>query len=471
MAAALFALVAAPAAAQEAAPDPLLLVDRPGLTVRAHLGAGVNAVVESGLFWDLASIFSPQARYEPDRAWLEGYVEPGLSFEAALADGVLAYGRISTVISGTAGEDAYAIGDTGRATLEQGHLGLRFGAPGAPVSLDLSAGRQDYRAGTGMLIANGGSNGFERGALKLGPRKAWETTAIARARAGIFSADLFYLDANELSDNDSETRIVGGTLRADPREGTYLGATLATVQRSRSPYVRAVPGGPPAILPGARDGLSFVDVFARAEPLPDAVPGLWVSAEGAYEWNDRIDLAAVGGRVEIGRVFSELPWRPTLSYAYQGFSGDDPATARLERFDPLFYEGSPRAWATGSKSSMVFINTNVQAHLLTLALAPSPRDILTFRYAHIRAVELRSPLQFGQATRVAASGGAPALVAGVTHPHLSDDLFVEYTRVVTPNAFLTVGASVSFPGEGIDRVAGGRAPAWVGGFANLVIEY
>ena len=120
----------------------------------------------------------------------------------------------------------------------------------------------------------------------------------------------------------------------------------------------------------------------------------------------------------------------------QSFSGDDPSTARLERFDPLYYEGSPGAWASGSKASMVFINTNVRALQARLELRPTPRDIVTVYVAHLRANELRSPLQFGQATRVDIADGVSSIIAGVTHPHLSDDLFVKYTRVVNPNTCL-----------------------------------
>lgn len=160
----------------------------------------------------------------------------------------------------------------------------------------------------------------------------------------------------------------------------------------------------------------------------------------AVEWNDRIRLHASGGRAEVGFV-SNAAWRPKITLGYQSFSGDDPNTPQLERFDPLNYEGSPGAWATGSKSSMVFINTNVRAIQRTLELAPSPRDFIALYLAHVRANELRSPLQFGQATRV------------------------EYTDGVT------AGFSASFPGPGIDRLLGKHAPVWTGWLVNVVFTY
>jgi hypothetical protein len=59
----------------------------------------------------------------------------------------------------------------------------------------------------------------------------------------------------------------------------------------------------------------------------------------------------------------------------------------------------------------------------------------------------------------------------VTDAHLSDDFYLEYTRVLAPNAFLTGGAGVSIPGEGIRELRGGERDLWSGAFVNLVIRF
>jgi hypothetical protein len=61
---------------------------------------------------------------------------------------------------------------------------------------------------------------------------------------------------------------------------------------------------------------------------------------------------------------------------------------------------------------LVFIYSDVQWHGLALGVQPTPKDALTLRYAHIRANELRSPIQFGQATRVELAGGTANVFAG-----------------------------------------------------------
>ncbi len=452
--------------------DPMLLHEGDRLTLRAHLQAGINLVSEHHLFWDLAETTAPDSGFDSDADWLEAYVKPGLSFERAFGGGTVLYGKISGVASATLGTDAYDASDTGRATLEEAYLGLRRTASGG-LGLDVVLGARELKLGTGMLVANGASSGFERGALKFGPRKAWERSLVARVFRGGLAATAFYLDANELPSNNTDTELAGADLRFDGGDGSYLGLTYLEVLESGSPYPQASPGGAgaPTIVDGGRDGLNAVNLYARTPPVEGARQNAFFALDLAFEWNDRIDMEAWAGRVQAGVSFDALTGSPQLTYSYQVFSGDDPNTPELERFDPLFYEGSPSAWATGSKSSMVFINSNVRAHGLALRLNPSSRDTVTLRAAHIRVDERLSPVQFGQATRVDFGDGVPTVISGVTEAHLSDDFFIEYSHVINRNTFLTAGFSISFPGSGIRTTVAGETPEWTGGFLNVVINY
>ncbi|HWD14663.1 alginate export family protein [Pseudochrobactrum sp. sp1633] len=450
----------------------MLLYDADGLKIRAHLQAGLNGVAEQNLFWNFADSFAPSSDYNPRKQWLEGYIKPGISFNNDLNERLHLYGKASAVASGTLGIDAYDTGNTGRITLEEAYLGVRT-EMSAGTSLDFSYGPREYKVGTGMLIANGGNSGFERGALKFGPRKAWKSAAIAKLSYDGFNATGFYLQPNELPDSSSNTQFLGTELRYNWGTESFAGITYGHVVKSNSAYPKAAPDGigAPSILPDAREGLNFINAYAIGKPLPNIIENLIAGGEYAYEWNDQINLSAWAGRVYIGYNFTDAVWSPELAVAYQTFSGDDPHTSRLERFDPLFYEGNPSSWSTGSKSSMVFINSNVSAYLVSLRVKPTERDALTLRYAHIRANELLSPIQFGQGTRVETNDGVPNPIAGVTSHHLSDDVFLEYNRVLNSHTYLTVGFSVSFPGSGIDSMINGKAPIWTGGFANVVVNF
>ena len=246
--------------------------------------------------------------------------------------------------------------------------------------------------------------------------------------------------------------------------------TYVDVLNSDTPYPQAAPGGvgAPTVTPGAREGTRTLGVYGKTTPFAGTLENWAFTGELALQRNDRIDLDAWAGRVTAGYTFADAPWTPAVTLGYQTFSGDDPDTSALERFDPLYYQGSPSAWATGSKSASTFINSNVNALTLTAQVKPTRQDTWTLRYAHIRANELNSPVQFGQATRVDVDGN---VVSGVTDAHLADDLFVEYSRIITRNTFLTAGFSASFPGAGIDNVTGGSADPWTGGFVNVVVNF
>ena len=462
----LFLLGATTAQAQDS--DPMLFYSGDGLEVRTHLQFGLNAVVERELFWDLAANTAPTAAFDPNTEWLETYVKPGVSFEYQLDSGATLYGKLSAVASYTLGTDAFDTGDTGATTLEEAYLAVRRNLANG-LSYDVSLGPRELVLGTGMLVANGATSGFERGALKFGPRKAWETAAITRLSQGNLTGTAFYLDPNEMPSKDASNEIAGLDLRYAAPQGGYLGATFVEVLNSGSPYPKANPGAAqPSVIDGAREGTTAVNIYGKTNPMSGALENWTFTGDVAIERNDAIDLEAWAGRVTAEYAWQDMPWSPSLTYSYQTFSGDDPETPQLERFDPLFYQGSPSAWATGSKSASTFINSNVNAHSLALRVTPSPMDTLTLRYAHIRANELNSPVQFGQATRVDEEG---TVVVGVTDAHLVDDIFLEYNRIINPNTFLTSGISASFPGEGIKNVAGNDAPTWTGVFINVVFNY
>ena len=456
----------------DAADDQTLLFDENGLEIRWHLQAGVNVVREVNLFWDLSETFAPESDFDPDTSWVETYAKGGFSFRKTFDNGGVFYGKLTGVGSYTAGTDAFDASNTGRITLEDAYLAYRTGSSFFPT-VDVSLGPRELVLGTGMLIANGGSSGFERGALKFGPRKAWEQAAFARITANGITATPYYIAPNELPSNDGHNKLAGLDVRYDDPRGGFLGLTYINVFKSETSYPKAAPGGigPPEILQGGRRDTNALDLYGRTNPFEGPLENWFFTGDFAYEWNDRIDMRAWAGRARVGYEFKNIGWTPRLTYTYQTFSGDNPDTPQLERFDPLYYEGSPGAWATGSKSSMVFINSNVNASELALQVQPTERDTFTLRYSHIRANELNSPLQYGQATRVELTGGTQNVVTGVTRYHLSDDVFLEYNRVINKNAFFNAGLSASFPGAGIKELVGEDAPVWVGGFANVVVNF
>ena len=247
-------------AAARAQSSPVTLRQSNDLTVTGHFQGGVNLVAEHNLFWDFGSTVAGVTDFDPNAEWLEAYLKPGVTFERRMGERAAFYGGLSSVASMTIGTDAFDAGDTGRVTLEEGYLGWRYKAD--QTTFDLSVGPRAFKAGTGMLIEAGGSSGFSRGALKLGPRKAWGFAVLGEVIHGKFKGTGFYLDPNESPDNDSGNRLAGVDFRYDSTPNALIGLTAGKVIESESPYPKAPPGGVgiPSIIPGARDGLEFVNL-------------------------------------------------------------------------------------------------------------------------------------------------------------------------------------------------------------------
>lgn len=447
----------------------LILVEKDKLKVQAHIQFGMNGVAETNLFWNLADV--PTLDFDSDPEWLESYLKPGISFKIMKGTKSTFFGKISGVGSYTLGVDAFDARNTGRVTLEEAYLGYRL-ILSDNTQMVVSLGSQELKLGTGMLISNGASSGFERGALKFGPRKAWQRSLFAELNFKKLQNRLFYIEPNELPSNNTDNQLAGVDLNYMVAADKFIGFSYIKVLQSMAPYPKAALDGegPPVITPGDRKGLNAINLYTKTRPFKDKMSQLFVALDLAYQWNERINMKAWGGRTQIGYDLNEIIWRPTVMYTYQVFSGDDPATVGQERFDPLYFEGNPSAWSTGSKSSMVFINSNVQSHGLSLRLILPKKNILTLRYAHISAQQLLSPIQFGQATRVEFSEDIPTVISGVTNRKLADDFFLEYNRIINQNIYFNAGFSISFPGKGIRSIVGNTSN-WTGGFVNIVFNY
>lgn len=453
------AILPCAAQAQQQQEGSVTIVDRDGFKLTFGADIGLQAVTQSNAFWSLGLTFAPGSGYNQSPTWGETYVKPFLAFSADIGS-MEAYGKLSLVASANVGTDVFDIGDASTVDLEDAFVGLRNG------TFDLSIGSQPYQLGTGMLIADGGGDGFERGGIIFGPRRAWELAAIGRITQGQAKFEAFYLDARELDSGDTKTTIAGLSTTYEFAQGRSMGLAFAVVPESEQLWIQAAPGGvgAPQFIPNGRDGLRFVTgwgTWAVDERLN-------LAADFAYQWNDLQNMSAWAGRVQATYSFPEARFQPRIGYTFQTFSGDDPATSDLERFDPLFYDGSPAAWGSGSNASLVFLNTNISAHQIWMSATLSPRDFFTMRYYHVRANELFSPLQFGQATRLITPSSL-TVVTGVADSHLSDDLYFEYTRVVRDNAFLTAGVGISEPGKGMRAI--GAVDTWVGGYVNFVVKF
>jgi hypothetical protein len=59
------------------------------------------------------------------------------------------------------------------------------------------------------------------------------------------------------------------------------------------------------------------------------------------------------------------------------------------------------------------------------------------------------------------------IVSGFPKHDLSQELYAEYTRVLSPNLFVTGGLAAAFPHSGVRAIAPQGAWLWYGALVNL----
>lgn len=461
----LAALVALTAVAANAAAGETVAKGRAKVTFGVE--AGVQGSYGTWAFWGLGQTFAPDADYPSTHNWLETYLKPTLVADYAASDRVTLYGGGGLTGSATIGTDYFESGDTGTVLVGSGYVGLRLAPGESGLGLDVSAGKQEYRIGNRLLLSTGGGNGFERGGVTTFPHRAWGMTGIVRASWRGLTVDGFYLEPDLLESSDTGDRLLGAKAEWAKAPGQFVGASYFEFVRSTAPY----PQAPVSIVENGRDGMGTLSAYWKLERTQGALAGWSFLGEVARQSNGRIGMEAWGGGVEVGYRFQRARWTPRLSYSPRYFSGDDPATPdRLERFDGLYWDGSPATWSSGSNGALAFYNSNVVVQRLRLELVLSPRDLANAYFFDVRAAETNSPIQFGQAARPSGGGSQVQIVAGVPEKPLSRDLYFEYVRVASQHVFVTAGLALSFPGDGL-RAVTTEPHDWLGALVNVTIKY
>jgi hypothetical protein len=151
-----------------------------------------------------------------------------------------------------------------------------------------------------------------------------------------------------------------------------------------------------------------------------------------------------------------LPFAPKFTYHYASFSGDDPETETYERFDPMFWGNGLDNWWFGANGAYSWLNANLLVHRVIVDAYFSARDIVQLQYVHASVDEVNSAVQFGQGARFTSG----QILVGVPEPELSDEIYLQYSRVVTPKLIATGFVSHSIPGDGLKATAVQGTDSW-----------
>ena len=293
--------------------------------------------------------------------WFEGYVKPALSAAYTLDSSSVVYGKVSVVGERTYGSVPEQFGhDVSSFGPEDAYIGWRSGNSLRGLgdnALDLTLGRSQYRLGHGFLLWDGAAEGGTRGGYWTNARKAFEFAAIGKLKPGPHTVETFYLDKDELEENDSGTRLWGTNYEYRFGPETTVGVS----------YLKLFAN---ADLKPGRDGLNVFNVRTYAAPFA-ARPQLSFEFEYASERNGDA-LNSNAWTLQGAYEFTEVTWKPKVTYRYAYFQGDDPSTPANENFDPLllgFYDWG--TWWQGEIAGEYFLsNSNLKSHLVRIHATP-----------------------------------------------------------------------------------------------------
>jgi len=373
-------------------------------------------------------------------SWGEAWVEYGIAGATRLGDTpAYAFGELTALTSGSTGHDLFRSDTRTKTLTEKAYAGLLWAQPGMQRSARVSVGRQNWQLNNGFLFSkfSGGANAGPNPGLYLNPRTTFEMTVLGEIKVGNLRAEYFDVDPAELKDFDSGTRFQGAHLSWIEREGWDLGAAAYHVPESNSVLLGAQGGAVP------RDGQRTWNLRAGHRNVA-AVPGLAALAEYAQQSHADADVRARAWYAQLGYTARDVAWKPSLTYRYASFSGDDPATPRYEAFDAPLSSGLDE-WVQGVNFKKVVTNSNLRSHRVRFNVAPSERLSYTVDWFRLWA-------------DVPLAGGERAY---------GDELDFAVRWAISKRLFFLGVAGVAWPDDAIEAQTAGAAKPWVTVQASL----
>lgn len=381
--------------------------------------------------------------------WVETYVEYGIGGAIRVADSPFyVYAAVSGVSIITAGQDIFRANTRSSTDVEKLYGGVIYAPSGSDLRINASIGRQNFTLNDGFLVSQYGSqsNAGPRPGIGLAPRTTHDMAALVTAKWGNWVLKGFYLDPNEYEPVESNTRLVGANLRYNFPSGLQVDGTVMHVPNSDTRY--AVPAGPPL----GREGLTTMAGHVRWANRA-VMPGLWLEAELAHQTHARFPMSAWAGYGLVGYLARDLPWTPSLSYRYAAFSGDDPTTARYERYDPV-WSGGLNEWLQGITINKVLSQANRTTHRVRLNVTPFEGTHITLDWFLHRASSTNN------------RGGNPSL-AVLRSAELGQEWQLILRSELSRNFYFVGVGSVALPGPALRDAAGGSAKPWTSLQAQL----
>lgn len=300
--------------------------------------------------------------------WIEGFAMGGVYGIARIIPkwNFHVYGGASYIVSFSAGRELFTDKSRFHGEVEDAFAGFIGGkklSNGHEYSYSVLYGRKQFVLGNGWLIINTSMNGQERAALQINPRWAARSLFQAGVRWDKLHFQLFQIRPNELPIFYSRTILNGANFELGSSDRIQFGASVLHSPRSEVKYY--MPDGEVQ----HRKGLWVYNLRLYGNQ-PTGRPGLFYKAEGGYQTNRNFKMRAYAWYTQLGWNFATTVGKPSVSYRFAYFSGDNPKTKAYERWDPLYTGGTGEQWVQGSNMYKIVQNSNEMSHLLQLVYSP-----------------------------------------------------------------------------------------------------
>jgi hypothetical protein len=340
-----------------------------------------NAFFSKGPEFTQGNPVADNAAVRGPRFWGETFLEPGIAGITQIGKTkIYPYAATSFLVSARNSSDIYSDGTALYGAVERLYAGVLFPQLGKSqqLSIDISAGRQFFQLNDGFLFSrySGSANAGERGSVFLSSRTTYQMTALAKAHWKKFNFSGFFLEPQELfKDRQTNTRFLGGGLSYNDNKHLDLGLHHIAIPFSKASYTT-----PDGRIP--LEGLQTLNPKIWINNI--AGKGLFVKSELAYQWHNNADMVSNAWYLGGGLLKKAWKYSPSFYYRYAFMKGDDPNTARFERFDALLTGGLGN-WIQGINFRKIIGDGNLITHRVEVKGYLAKNMDLSFDYFFLQA--------------------------------------------------------------------------------------
>lgn len=380
-------------------------------TIEPNIKAAVNLPKGSQLYSGFSMIYSAMLGHDPS-----GITYRGASPSGSRAD----YAPYSDYKDWMMTEEMYVGWRSGKWLNEW-----------SENAIDLSVGSQDYKLGTGLLLANGTDDGGFRGSYWIGSRTVFINTMIARVNVNGYKLEGFYLENNPRNPNNKK-RYTGMNIEYNYHDTANFGFSYINDDDYNGD------------LTSKTDAYDFRVDF---KPLVKMLPNLSISTEYVYQLNNKFTAPkkVSGGFGQIEYKFAEIPWQPTLSYRY---------AIMKKGFDYMNF--GFKTWGTWFQGEMtgefIFDNTNLITNTARIVVTPVEDVTVNLIYLNFKFDD-------------------PKVMNNATSSSFGNEIDLVADWAVNSSIDLSTGLETFIPDAGGQQFYNGGNKMWVQGMVYASFKF